>query len=881
MDSARWRRIEEIYQSAAERRPEERDAFLAAACGADEELRGEVDSLLAQQSVDTPLDPPAMDLAAGSRLGPYELLEPIGHGGMGAVFKARDTRLNRNVAIKVSTAQFSGRFANEARAVAALNHPNICTLYDVGPNYLVMELVEGADLAGPVPIDTAIGYSRQIAAGLEAAHEKGIIHRDLKPANIKVTPDGTIKILDFGLAKAAGPASPTPALTESGMILGTAAYMSPEQARGEHVDKRADIRAFGVVFYELLTGKRLFGDGKSVSDAIAAVLTREPDFNALPKGTPPRVRRLIEHCLRKDPKQRLHDIGDARILLQEPEHEATEPPHSRWRAFAGVAAAIAVVLGIGLWPIAPPQVLRTVRLTNDGQPKTPRLIADGTRVIYAAGFHADCGTDLLEVPVNGGAQRIIPMKIPGLSGEHCYAINGYSPATGKMMIEAGVGDGFRSRNWIVNLDGSSPADAGEFRTPANAWLSPKGDSYCAATPQGMYIQPLFAPPVTQIQDPARAGWCDWHPSGHQVTYLPREADVSRYRLKSFDIATNESTPLVEDDIPSGPGQYTSDGKRFFFRSGADIWVLEGRQWLGWLRSPVPQRVTSSGIFNNTPFTDPTNPTRLFTLVMLQRGEVLRYDRRASAWLPLRPDFSASNIEYSPDGEWMVYTTLPGGDLRCSRADGSEEVRLAPEHTAGLPSWSPDGSQIAFRGQRRNQNEEAMIWTVDSRGGELKARVQSRNGATWSPDGKKLVFGKGDPSANLSGLQIVIHDLVLGVDSTVPGSEGLFSPRWSPDGRMIAALDARKLGLSVFSFETQGWVKLAGGPFRDPDWSKDSKQIRGRLQNGTIVSFDLKAKRLRTIAPVTTFKAILGINGRTAWTKDGDPVVVAYSSEADH
>ena len=208
MDPDRWRRIEEIYQSAAERPPVEREAYLAAACDGDQELRREVESLLAQQSVETPLDHPAMDLAAGSRLGPYELLEPIGHGGMGAVFKARDTRLNRSVAIKVSTAQFSGRFANEARAVAALNHPNVCTLYDVGPNYLVMELVEGVDLAGPVPIDTAIGYARQIAAGLEAAHEKGIIHRDLKPANIKITPDGTIKILDFGLAKAtAAPAS--------------------------------------------------------------------------------------------------------------------------------------------------------------------------------------------------------------------------------------------------------------------------------------------------------------------------------------------------------------------------------------------------------------------------------------------------------------------------------------------------------------------------------------------------------------------------------------------------------------------------------------------------------------------------------------------------
>src|SRR5690349_21546465 len=217
-----------------------------------------------------------MSLAAGHKLGPYEIVSPLGAGGMGEVWKARDPRLNRDVAIKVSTQQFSDRFEREARAIAALNHPNICTLYDIGPNYLVMELIEGPTLAerigrGPVPLEEALGIAKQIADALDAAHEKGVVHRDLKPGNIKIKPDGIVKVLDFGLAKVvpvfAGDSSAVATATHTtrtGMIMGTAAYMSPEQAQGKPVDKRADIWAFGVLLYEMVTGRRLF-QGEAVS----------------------------------------------------------------------------------------------------------------------------------------------------------------------------------------------------------------------------------------------------------------------------------------------------------------------------------------------------------------------------------------------------------------------------------------------------------------------------------------------------------------------------------------------------------------------------------------------------------------------------------------
>jgi serine/threonine protein kinase len=290
-----------------------------------------------------------MPLSAGERLGPYEILAPIGAGGMGEVYRAKDTRLNREVAIKISHENFSERFEREAKSIAALNHPNICHLYDVGPNFLVMELIDGERLRGPLPLDTALDYARQIAEALEAAHERGIIHRDLKPANILITSGGVVKVLDFGLAKnAEAPASSpenSPTLTISptraGMILGTAAYMAPEQARGKSVDKRADIWAFGVVLYEMATGKRLF-EGETVSDILAGVLKSEPDFSSVP----PQVRRLLGSCLQKDARQRLHDIGDWKLLLDDAPAQLAAPASKErrwlWPAIAG-ALALALV----------------------------------------------------------------------------------------------------------------------------------------------------------------------------------------------------------------------------------------------------------------------------------------------------------------------------------------------------------------------------------------------------------------------------------------------------------------------------------------------------------------------------------------------------------
>ena len=327
-----------------------------------------------------------MSLSPGTRLGPYEILEKIGSGGMGEVYRATDTRLRREVAVKVSAERFSDRFEREARAVAALNHPSICTLHDVGPNYLVMELVEGETLAerielGAIPLEQALAIARQIADALEAAHEKGIVHRDLKPGNIKIKPDGAVKVLDFGLAKMPDPVSapngdrensPTltlEAATRVGAIMGTAGYMAPEQARGKNVDKRADIFAFGVVLYEMLVGRTPF-EGETVSDTLAAVLREEPKLDQVPA----KVRPLLQSCLEKDPKKRLRDIGDAWLLLEE--RPVAKPGQRRWLPWALATLCLALFAAVAfLWLRAPAPEIRSMQFLVEGPSGPDKRVA--------------------------------------------------------------------------------------------------------------------------------------------------------------------------------------------------------------------------------------------------------------------------------------------------------------------------------------------------------------------------------------------------------------------------------------------------------------------------------------------------------------------------
>ncbi|MGD1098183.1 MAG: serine/threonine-protein kinase [Bryobacteraceae bacterium] len=349
-----------------------------------------------------------MSVAVGSKLGPYEIVAAIGAGGMGEVYRAHDPKLKRDVALKVLPDAFANdperlaRFAREAQVLASLNHTNIAHIYGLQDHALVIELVEGESPKGPLPFDEAWKIATQIADALEYAHEKGIIHRDLKPANVKVTPDGVVKLLDFGLAKAfrgetvaSASAEDSPTLTlgatQVGVILGTAAYMSPEQAKGKNVDKRADIWSFGVVLYELLTGDRLF-KGEDVSDTLAQVLTKQPEIDKAPA----QARKLLRRCLERDPKIRLRDIGEARYLLEEPPAVVivtTQPRHGAWLPWAISAVLFVALAATAAWIFKPspsPTITRFSITLPEGQTftNTGRLFlaisADGTQVAYVA-----------------------------------------------------------------------------------------------------------------------------------------------------------------------------------------------------------------------------------------------------------------------------------------------------------------------------------------------------------------------------------------------------------------------------------------------------------------------------------------------------------------
>ena len=404
INSERLRQIEELYHLARERTPRERETFLIEACANDAELLRDVLALLTQDSGAGPMERPAMELAAsllndtqwtaGTRVGPYQIVSRVGRGGMGEVFRARDTRLGRNVAIKTSHAEFTSRFQREALAISALNHPHICTLYDVGANYLVMELVEGETLTrgiekGGLSMDLVLRYGAQLADALSAAHAKGITHRDLKPGNIIVARTG-IKVLDFGLAKfASNPdldAGLVDTATASQSIIGTPAYMAPEQLQGKECDTRTDIFALGLVLYEMATGSKVF-TGDSQAELIAEIMRSQPDLSAL---APPQFAHIVERCLAKDREERWQTARDVKVELEFVGRAspvlpaAVERKRRLWPAAVAVLAVVATTLALGSLYFRTSQVdLSAVPLTSyPGLAMRPSLSPDGTRVAF-------------------------------------------------------------------------------------------------------------------------------------------------------------------------------------------------------------------------------------------------------------------------------------------------------------------------------------------------------------------------------------------------------------------------------------------------------------------------------------------------------------------
>ena len=787
MDPDRWRRVEELYHSALEREPEQRRVYLAEVCDGDEALRRLLDDLLSQSHSTKTLignpawevmagaTEPATEISAGTRLGPYQILGLLGEGGMGRVYRALDTRLDRPVAVKISSKEFSARFEREARAISALNHPHICTLYDVGPDYLVMELVEGETLAqrmersGPLSLEEALEVGSQIAQALEAAHDKGIIHRDLKPANVKITPEGRVKVLDFGLAKLNQrepvsenlPPEVSANGTIVGQIVGTPAYMSPEQARGKAVDARTDVWAFGCLLYELLTGKRAFR-AEGNADTIAAILAREPDWRAVPAKTPRRIRELLRTCLEKDAERRLRSMQVIRDCIEE---HAGRRAATRWRLRTLVAVVLAVLLSTGLlvWvfrsraTFESGELLSAIPLTSyPGDQNEPTFSPDGNQVAFSWDGEKQDNFDIYvkrigtEPPLrltHDPAAETSPAWSPDgnwiaflrASEEGRNLVVLIPPAGGPERVVAEVPEARAVLR--KNLDWS----------PDGKWLAvfdrPPGQA------AGIWLLSLETGARRRLTTmPAGARWAggfQFAPDGRSLAFILNvSANPGDLYLQSLGRSLNSiGQPrrlTYENQDYIGP-VWTADGRSLIFSAGApgneELWRMpasEGAHPVKMTAQHEAIGVALSGRSHRLVFAQSRRELDIYRVDLDKpsgtvRGSMplivsSRYDRHP---------------RYSPDGKKIAFVSLRSGNwqLWLSDSDGKNPVQMTSFERGEVsrPVWSPDGRQIGFVATAEGP-EYAYILNLE--GGtprKIDALGTEPHPWAWSRDGRWILF----------------------------------------------------------------------------------------------------------------------------------------------
>jgi Tol biopolymer transport system component/predicted Ser/Thr protein kinase len=790
-----------------------------------------------------------MSLAAGDKLGPYQILALIGKGGMGEVYKAHDPRTGRDVAVKVSAEQFSERFDREVRVVAALNHPNICTLYDVGPNYLVMEFIEGESPQGPLPLETVLNYARQMAAALEEAHEKGIVHRDLKPANIKIKADGTVKVLDFGLAKVtpakAGATqsenSPTlsMAATQVGVILGTAAYMAPEQARGRPIDKRADIWAFGVVLHEMLTGKRLF-KGDDLTEVLASVVKEEPDWEQVPA----RIRKVVQACLKKDPKDRLRDIADARLmLLDETPAEAAAAGSSKLAWI--VAAALSIALGAAsfiAWratrPVEHPLVRLSVDLGPDavaGERTTAAISPDGTRIAFRA--RAADGKQMLAIRSLDQSQGIV------LPGTENAADPFFSPD--------GQNVGFVASGKVkkVSVQGGAPVTLADSSNSRGASWGEDGNIVAALSGNvGLSLIPEAGGtprPLTKLgTGEATHRWPQVLPGGKAVLFT-LSGTTATFEDATLAVASLETGQVTNLKRRGAFGRYVpsngSTGHLLYLDQGVLFGVPFDPTRLEMRGSPVPllEDVAADAPTAGGQFDVSRNGTLLY---LAGKGAAQTW---TAAWLDsmgkTQPLLSKSGSYYtpriSPDGQRVVVAVSmgKGEDLYVYDPQHDSMTRLTfKEGGSTFPVWAPDGKHIAYR--ISGAGTYRIEWIRSDGGGEPQILLDSKNDVrtfSFTPDGRRLAYFEIDPETgnDLWTLPIDISDpehpkaQKPEVFLRTPLSEQ--QPEFSPDGRWMAytSNESGRAEIYVRPFPGPGgkWqVSSEGGT--DAKWSRNGREL---------------------------------------------------------